>query len=67
MVNSTSEDKDVTVQGIPDMGSSLDIYRVSNSEDGIKIGSRSIERSGKVSQTISLSRRSVVILVTNDG
>lgn len=67
MVNSTAQDKEITVQGLINMGSRLDIYRVSDSEDGKKIGSRSIDQSGKVSQTIPLSSKSIVILVANDG
>ena len=69
MVNDTSTDKNVTVKGLSEMGSSVDIYRISNrkNENGRKISSSSIDRSGSITQTIPLSSKSVVILVTDGG
>ncbi|MGB7444130.1 MAG: hypothetical protein WA919_23945 [Coleofasciculaceae cyanobacterium] len=69
MVNDTSTDKDITVKGLSGMGSSVDIYRVSDRQDenGLKITSSSIDRSGSITKTIPLTGKSVVVLVTNGG
>jgi hypothetical protein len=67
MVNDTAEDKNVTVQGLSGMGNGLEIYRVSGSEDGNKLGSAAIDASGKVTSAIPLKSKSIVVLVTNGG